>query len=713
MPRPLVASADALDALEPRRLLSTINWVNRGMASDRFGEVFGGQANVARGVIDAAIDRWERVITDFNNGTNTFDLTIAMRGTGTGFGGVGGGSGVIVFDRGNDTTGDGLGDGDGWFLDPTPMDDAEFNGTLINAFAGSAPNGSPAFGKSDLLTVAMHEMGHAFGAYSNATMNALGTDTNIADPQGGGSTYWTFDGPSVQHLFTSYDSGGGGSDTNGVQHSARGTTSVNFGGTNWRGATELMNAIYSTSQRKTINNVLAWAMHDAWGYDVALPETFGTFYSLFDESSGTILVRGSPGADPSADDIQIGLFGPLLVVSVDIGDDVPGTGPLPGEGNLDAFVSTYLATSVNSIVIQSGNGDDTITINSLPSGVGVSIDAGTGNDTVELGNGDLDSNLLGPITFTGGDGTDALVLDDTTDGPGADAYTFTATALSKTIGQPISWLTVESVTLNASPNADSITVNGTLPGTVLTINGRNGSDTFNVQNTDLFSPVVITTGTGNDVVNVNTDDTGNALAFFPATESVQSLNIGIGGRLALAQTQVANTNVLTANGLSIDNGGVLDLTNGSMVLNYAGASPYVAVRNYIASARANGAWTGSGITSFAAFAANPKITTLGILTSAEYFGIYGNGATFAGQTIAGNAILVKYTYYGDANFDGRVTFDDYVRIDTGFNAHRTGWLNGDFNGDGVVNFDDYVLIDTSFNTQGVPLSRRGGVRMTR
>ena len=66
---------------------------------------------------------------------------------------------------------------------------------------------------------------------------------------------------------------------------------------------------------------------------------------------------------------------------------------------------------------------------------------------------------------------------------------------------------------------------------------------------------------------------------------------------------------------------------------------------------------------------------------------------------------MKYTYAGDANFDGRVTFDDYTRIDTGFNQHLTGWSNGDFNQSGSVNFDDYVLIDTAFNTQGSTLTR--------
>ena len=36
-------------------------------------------------------------------------------------------------------------------------------------------------------------------------------------------------------------------------------------------------------------------------------------------------------------------------------------------------------------------------------------------------------------------------------------------------------------------------------------------------------------------------------------------------------------------------------------------------------------------------------------------------------------VLVKYTYYGDSDFNG------------------------------VVNFDDYSLIDLAFNTQGAPL----------
>jgi hypothetical protein len=66
-------------------------------------------------------------------------------------------------------------------------------------------------------------------------------------------------------------------------------------------------------------------------------------------------------------------------------------------------------------------------------------------------------------------------------------------------------------------------------------------------------------------------------------------------------------------------------------------------------------------------------------------------------------VLVKYTYYGDANLDGAVDGSDYTLIDNGFTNHLSGWQNGDFNYDGVVDGSDYTLIDNAFNTQGASL----------
>jgi hypothetical protein len=58
------------------------------------------------------------------------------------------------------------------------------------------------------------------------------------------------------------------------------------------------------------------------------------------------------------------------------------------------------------------------------------------------------------------------------------------------------------------------------------------------------------------------------------------------------------------------------------------------------------------------------------MEATDFKQINGAAATFGGQAIDNTAILVKYTYYGDTDFNGKVNFDDYVRTDSGFNNRR-------------------------------------------
>jgi hypothetical protein len=53
------------------------------------------------------------------------------------------------------------GAGRGWYVDPTPADDAEFGARLTPTEARAAAG--PAAGRYDLLTVVMHELGHVLG----------------------------------------------------------------------------------------------------------------------------------------------------------------------------------------------------------------------------------------------------------------------------------------------------------------------------------------------------------------------------------------------------------------------------------------------------------------------------------------------------------------------------------------------------------------------
>jgi T5SS/PEP-CTERM-associated repeat protein/autotransporter-associated beta strand protein len=79
------------------------------------------------------------------------------------------------------------------------------------------------------------------------------------------------------------------------------------------------------------------------------------------------------------------------------------------------------------------------------------------------------------------------------------------------------------------------------------------------------------------------------------------------------------------------------------------------------------------------------------------------GASWDGVPVTQpGTVIVKYTYNGDANLDGKVTYDDYGPILDNFgNATpgladiQTAWLMGDLNFDGVVNYDDYgPILDT-------------------
>jgi hypothetical protein len=57
---------------------------------------------------------------------------------------------------------DGSAAGWGWFIDPTPRDNSEFTIRLPSGALAAAPS-SPAYGRMDLLTTVLHEMGNAMG----------------------------------------------------------------------------------------------------------------------------------------------------------------------------------------------------------------------------------------------------------------------------------------------------------------------------------------------------------------------------------------------------------------------------------------------------------------------------------------------------------------------------------------------------------------------
>jgi len=204
-----------------------------------------------------------------------------------------------------------------------------------------------------------------------------------------------------------------------------------------------------------------------------------------------------------------------------------------------------------------------------------------------------------------------------------------------------------------------------------------------------------------------------------ALPAYSTLSIGSGAIAVASNHLTGPDNNLLASNLSIAGStnnwtGLLDLTNNNLVIRGGDLST---VTNQIKQGYNNGNWQGSGgITSGTAAADFRHLTALGVILNDNGQGspLYGSGGSLAGSFDGINSVLlddvlVKYTYYGDANLDGKVDGSDYTRIDAGYLSQsgsnpRSGWSNGDFNYDGVIDGSDYTLIDNAFNMQGAKIS---------
>jgi GH18 family chitinase len=258
---------------------------------------------------------------------------------------------------------------------------------------------------------------------------------------------------------------------------------------------------------------------------------------------------------------------------------------------------------------------------------------------------------------------------------------------------------VSSIVFTGTSGNDSLNVNGfvTVPITFTGTAGGNDTVGFSAYGPATPASAMLDGDLGSNVTAVVY---ANATANFNATQHLASLKINDGGA---ARMTADGGRALVTKALTLAGTGTLDLNDNNLIIDYTTTTPLPAVQSLINAARSGGTWTGSGITSSSAKNNPTHNTTLGAMEASEFKNLYGASALFDGESIDSTAVLVKYTYYGDTDFNGQVNFDDYVRTDSGFNNHMSGWLNGDFDGNGQVNFDDYVLIDLAFNTHGSAL----------
>jgi hypothetical protein len=193
--------------------------------------------------------------------------------------------------------------------------------------------------------------------------------------------------------------------------------------------------------------------------------------------------------------------------------------------------------------------------------------------------------------------------------------------------------------------------------------------------------------TASDLVTIS----GNSVNL-STSATVASLTLGGGASLVVGS---GGTRVLRASALSIDLNSKLDLNDNALILDYTGASPASAVRDYLVSGRNGGAWNGSGITSSAAAA--PRRA----LGYADNNTLATPRAIFVGQSVDSTSILIKFTYAGDADLDGDADGVDIGTWATHFTGELGGagakvWADGDWDYDGDVDGVDAGLWAQAF-----------------
>jgi hypothetical protein len=312
-----------------------------------------------------------------------------------------------------------------------------------------------------------------------------------------------------------------------------------------------------------------------------------------------------------------------------------------------------------------------IPLTALPS---LSFGPASGNEalTVDLANGK--PLPAGAFNFNGSTGTDSLSILGSS---GNDSVTVNATQILFGTS-PITYSNIESISANLGTGTDTLT-QAAQPA-------NNATLTF--QSPTTSDTLIVSGGTFT----------------FPASTSgitqlsLANLSVSAGASVVLANASPHTTRTLLAlNAISLPTTATLDLAGNDLIVHTTSPAAAAATASALNTDAIAAASSGIGLkTSVSADGdSNAKIVGIALAFS---------GQSFDNLTANTSDVLLKTTYYGDTNDDGKVDATDYSRIDVGFLTHLTGWSNGDLNYDGLVDGSDYTLIDNAYNSQAAPLA---------
>ena len=176
---------------------------------------------------------------------------------------------------------------------------------------------------------------------------------------------------------------------------------------------------------------------------------------------------------------------------------------------------------------------------------------------------------------------------------------------------------------------------------------------------------------------------------------------GTGLSLAIdgGMVELGDAQTLVLDSLAIAIGSALDLTTGNLIVDYDAASPYDAIEAWVTTGFNDGQWNSSG-TATGITTANGDATNyaLAIVDNNDPDG--GGLTELGGAPVDATSVLVRRTFYADADLNGQLDAADVNRLVLSFGGLLTDpaprWASCDYNYDNLIDAADVNLLVLAF-----------------
>jgi hypothetical protein len=298
---------------------------------------------------------------------------------------------------------------------------------------------------------------------------------------------------------------------------------------------------------------------------------------------GTLTINNYPPSfttvvlDDSADGTNHdGVSQPKVAITA---DHITGLAPAP---------VNFLLNTIDTLTVKGGGGNNTYTISGTPAAKSMTLDTGSGTDTVNVqaasvpltintttGNGGFGNNqvsigsagsmagLTAAVTVYNGPSRDQLTIDESADSAKHANVAISASGITGLAPQPLNFTaySISALTVKGGSNSNTYTISDTPAAKSMTLDTGGGVDTVNVQATSAPLTVTTTTGAGGSGKDVVT--------------------FGKSGNLAALQGAVTVSNLRARDQLTIDDSA--DSTNHpSVAISASGITGLAAALNFTA-----------------------------------------------------------------------------------------------------------------------------------